>query len=95
MKWQKFKSQHTKTTFTFYLALIENNLFHGTIILFIIYELGKTYIWRAISVAIRSKGETVLTVASSGIASLLIPGGEQLILDLQLPLILMRILPAI
>jgi ATP-dependent DNA helicase PIF1 len=37
---------------------------------------GKTYIWRALSAALRSKGEIVLTVASSGIASLLIPGGR-------------------
>jgi ATP-dependent DNA helicase PIF1 len=37
---------------------------------------GKTYIWRALSVALRSKGEIVLTVASSGIAALLIPGGR-------------------
>ncbi|KAL7085427.1 hypothetical protein ACP275_14G281600 [Erythranthe tilingii] len=36
---------------------------------------GKTYIWRTLSAALRSKGEIVLTVASSGIASLLIPGG--------------------
>jgi ATP-dependent DNA helicase PIF1 len=37
---------------------------------------GKTYIWRALSAALRSKGEIVLAVASSGIASLLIPGGR-------------------
>ncbi|KAL7120574.1 hypothetical protein ACP275_02G130000 [Erythranthe tilingii] len=37
---------------------------------------GKPYIWRTLSAALRSKGEIVLTVASSGIASLLIPGGR-------------------
>jgi len=37
---------------------------------------GKTFIWRAMSAALRSKGDIVLTVASSGIASLLIPGGR-------------------
>jgi ATP-dependent DNA helicase PIF1 len=37
---------------------------------------GKTYIWRALSAALRSTGEIVLAVASSGIASLLIPGGR-------------------
>ncbi|MCH79314.1 helicase-like protein, partial [Trifolium medium] len=37
---------------------------------------GKTYIWRALSAAIRSRGEIVLAVASSGIAALLIPGGR-------------------
>ncbi|XP_075096423.1 uncharacterized protein LOC107797244 [Nicotiana tabacum] len=37
---------------------------------------GKTFIWRTLSSAIRSKGDIVLTVASSGIASLLLPGGR-------------------
>ncbi|KAH0682655.1 hypothetical protein KY290_021244 [Solanum tuberosum] len=37
---------------------------------------GKTYIWKTLSAAIRSKGDVVLTVASSGIASLLLPGGR-------------------
>uniref|UniRef100_A0A0V0IDP9 ATP-dependent DNA helicase n=1 Tax=Solanum chacoense TaxID=4108 RepID=A0A0V0IDP9_SOLCH len=37
---------------------------------------GKTFIWRTLSAAIRSKGDIVLTVASSGIASLLLPGGR-------------------
>ncbi|XP_019149748.1 PREDICTED: ATP-dependent DNA helicase PIF2-like [Ipomoea nil] len=37
---------------------------------------GKTFLWRALSYALRSKGEIVLNVASSGIASLLLPGGR-------------------
>ncbi|KAL8143786.1 hypothetical protein V2J09_016818 [Rumex salicifolius] len=37
---------------------------------------GKTFIWRALSTCIRFKGEIVLTVASSGNATLLIPGGR-------------------
>ncbi|XP_058746103.1 uncharacterized protein LOC131618973 [Vicia villosa] len=37
---------------------------------------GKTYMWRTLSSAIRSKKKIVLTVASSGIASLLLPGGR-------------------
>ncbi|XP_019166684.1 PREDICTED: uncharacterized protein LOC109162437 [Ipomoea nil] len=37
---------------------------------------GKTFLWKTISAAIRSKGEIVLNVASSGIASLLLPGGR-------------------
>ena len=37
---------------------------------------GKTYIWKTLSAAIRCKGEIVLNVASSGIASLLLPGGR-------------------
>ncbi|CAH9125196.1 unnamed protein product, partial [Cuscuta epithymum] len=37
---------------------------------------GKTFVWNTLSAAIRSKGEIVLNVASSGIASLLLPGGR-------------------
>ncbi|XP_057747327.1 uncharacterized protein LOC130966529 [Arachis stenosperma] len=37
---------------------------------------GKTFVWNTILVAPRSKGQIVLTVASSGIASLLLPGGR-------------------
>jgi phosphoribosylanthranilate isomerase len=36
---------------------------------------GKTFIWRALSAAIRSRGDIVLTVTSSGIVALLMPGG--------------------
>ncbi|XP_075077051.1 uncharacterized protein LOC142163805 [Nicotiana tabacum] len=46
---------------------------------FFLYDFGgtcKTFIWRTLSSAIRSKGDIVLTVASSGIASLLLPGGR-------------------
>ncbi|XP_075099153.1 uncharacterized protein LOC142176018 [Nicotiana tabacum] len=38
---------------------------------------GKTFIWRTLSSAIRSRGDIVLTVASSEIASLLLPGGRK------------------
>lgn len=47
--------------------------------LFFLYGYGgtsKTFIRRAISAAIRSKEDIVLTVASSGTSSLLIPGGR-------------------
>ncbi|CAH9137148.1 unnamed protein product [Cuscuta epithymum] len=37
---------------------------------------GKTYLWRTLFAALRSKGQIVLNVASSGIASLLLPGGR-------------------
>ncbi|KAM3238168.1 hypothetical protein P3L10_013198 [Capsicum annuum] len=37
---------------------------------------GKTFIWRTLSSVIRSKRDIVLTVASSGIASLLLPEGQ-------------------
>ena len=37
----------------------------------------KTFMWRTLSSALRSAKKIVLTVASSGIASLLFPGGRQ------------------
>lgn len=37
---------------------------------------GKTFLWKTLSTAIRSKGKIVLNVASSGIASLLLNGGR-------------------
>ena len=37
---------------------------------------GKTFLWCALSSYIRAKGEIVINVASSGIASLLLPGGR-------------------
>ncbi|XP_020082082.1 uncharacterized protein LOC109705725 [Ananas comosus] len=37
---------------------------------------GKTYLWRTIIAKLRSEGRIVLAVASSGIASLLLPGGR-------------------
>ncbi|CAL0330206.1 unnamed protein product [Lupinus luteus] len=37
---------------------------------------GKTHMWRTLTYALRSQKQIVLTVASSGIASLLLPGGR-------------------
>ncbi|XP_031108559.1 ATP-dependent DNA helicase PIF1-like [Ipomoea triloba] len=37
---------------------------------------GKTFLWKTLSAALRSRREIVLNVASSGIASLLLPGGR-------------------
>ncbi|XP_020963415.1 uncharacterized protein LOC110265024 [Arachis ipaensis] len=36
--------------------------------------IGKTFVWKTLSSALRSRGQIVLTVASSGMASLLLPG---------------------
>ncbi|XP_070043259.1 uncharacterized protein [Nicotiana tomentosiformis] len=46
---------------------------------FFLYGFGgtcKTFIWRTLSSAIKSRGDIVLTIASSGIASLLLSGGR-------------------
>ena len=37
---------------------------------------GKTYIWRTLASSLREKNQIVIMVASSGIASLLLPGGR-------------------
>ncbi|XP_031096932.1 ATP-dependent DNA helicase PIF2-like [Ipomoea triloba] len=37
---------------------------------------GKTFLWKTLSATLRSQGEIVINVASSGIASLLLPGGK-------------------
>ncbi|XP_012837527.1 PREDICTED: uncharacterized protein LOC105958070, partial [Erythranthe guttata] len=37
---------------------------------------GKTFLWKTLSAAVRSKGKIVINVASSGIASLLLPVGR-------------------
>jgi len=42
---------------------------------------GKTFVWKTLSSTIHSNSDIVLTVASSGIASILLPGVEQHILE--------------
>ncbi|XP_074293619.1 uncharacterized protein LOC141620717 [Silene latifolia] len=37
---------------------------------------GKTFLWKTLCAGIRSKGEIVIAVASSGIAAILVPGGR-------------------
>ncbi|XP_075106828.1 uncharacterized protein LOC107832100 [Nicotiana tabacum] len=47
--------------------------------LFFLYDhggTGKTFIWKTLSFGVRSKGDIVINVASSSIASLLLPGGR-------------------
>nr|XP_009631581.1 ATP-dependent DNA helicase pif1-like [Nicotiana tomentosiformis] len=47
---------------------------------------GKIFIWKTLSSSIRSRGDIVLIVASSGIASLLLPGGRIVHSTLAIPL---------
>ncbi|GAU47108.1 hypothetical protein TSUD_403410 [Trifolium subterraneum] len=46
---------------------------------------GKTYMWRTLASSLRSKQEIVLTVATSGIAALLLPGGRTAHSKFKLP----------
>ncbi|KAF1860373.1 hypothetical protein Lal_00037712 [Lupinus albus] len=50
----------------------------GTFFLYGYGGTGKTFIWKTLASVLRSENHIVLTVASSGIASLLLPGGGQL-----------------
>jgi hypothetical protein len=51
---------------------------------------GKTYLWKTISYRLRSEGKIVLNVASSGIASILLPGGRTTHSQFSLPLVLTK-----
>jgi len=51
---------------------------------------GKTYLWNALSFRLRSEGLIVLNVASSGIASLLLPGGRTAHSQFAIPLVLVE-----
>ncbi|GJY75445.1 ATP-dependent DNA helicase PIF1-like protein [Tanacetum coccineum] len=64
-----------KIVYTRVISAVENNK-GGFFFLYGYGGTGKTYIWKTLSAAIRSKGEIVLNVASSGIASLLLTGGR-------------------
>ncbi|XP_028807349.1 uncharacterized protein LOC114762065 [Neltuma alba] len=47
---------------------------------------GKTYLWQALCASLRSEGKIVLSVASSGIASLLLPNGKTAHSQFAIPL---------
>ncbi|XP_074301448.1 uncharacterized protein LOC141632834 [Silene latifolia] len=47
---------------------------------------GKTFLWKTLCAGIRSKGEIVIAVASSGIASILLPGGRTAHAKLSIPI---------
>ncbi|XP_070003326.1 uncharacterized protein [Nicotiana sylvestris] len=49
-------------------------------------ETRRTFIWKTLSSCIRSRGDIVLTIASSGIASLLLSGGRTAHLRFVIPL---------
>jgi ATP-dependent DNA helicase PIF1 len=51
---------------------------------------GKTYLWKTISYRLRSEGKVVLNVASSGIASILLPGGRTAHSQFAVPLVLSK-----
>ncbi|KAI3859314.1 hypothetical protein MKW98_007695 [Papaver atlanticum] len=49
---------------------------------------GKTYLWRTLIASLRGQSKIVLAVASSGIASLLLPGGRTAHSRFKIPMIL-------
>ncbi|GAU49905.1 hypothetical protein TSUD_139610 [Trifolium subterraneum] len=68
-------------------VLIDGILYHRRIAL---NDPGKTYLWKTISYRLRSEGKIVLNVASSGIASILLPGGRTAHSQFGLPLSLSK-----
>lgn len=61
--------------------------------MFFIYGYGgtsKTFMWKTLASALRSQGHIVLTVASSGIASLLLPGWRMAHLRFAIPVLTMQ-----
>jgi ATP-dependent DNA helicase PIF1 len=51
---------------------------------------GKTFLWKTLSYRLRSEGKIVLNVASSGIASILLPGGKTAHSQFGIPLVLTK-----
>ncbi|XP_074313927.1 uncharacterized protein LOC141649130 [Silene latifolia] len=47
---------------------------------------GKTFLWKTLCAGIRSKGEIIIAVASSGIAAILLPGGRTTHARLSIPI---------
>ncbi|XP_058753699.1 uncharacterized protein LOC131626879 [Vicia villosa] len=64
-----------RTVFNTIIGVV-NNERGGVFFLYGYGGTGKTYIWRTLASCIRSRKQICLTVASSGIACLLLPGGR-------------------
>lgn len=77
-KHAKLFSGLNKEQLTIYCAVV-SSVYENNGDLFFVYGHGgteKTYLWQTIIARLRSEGKIVLVVASSGIASLLLPGGR-------------------
>jgi hypothetical protein len=57
------------------IGVVDNGI-ESMFFFMVMVELGKRILWRTISYKLRSEGKIVLNVASSGIASILLPGGR-------------------
>ncbi|XP_031116779.1 uncharacterized protein LOC116020446 [Ipomoea triloba] len=75
---EKMESQLTDEQFVVYDTILSDIQNHrgGLFFVYGYGGTGKTFVWKALSSKIRSAGDIVLNVASSGIASLLLPGGR-------------------
>ncbi|XP_031127813.1 uncharacterized protein LOC116029909 [Ipomoea triloba] len=75
---EKMESQLTDEQFVVYDTILSDiqNQSGGLFFVYGYGGTGKTFVWKALSSKIRSAGDIVLNVASSGIASLLLPGGQ-------------------
>ncbi|KAD5803352.1 hypothetical protein E3N88_14712 [Mikania micrantha] len=70
-----FSLSSSKFQDTDIITAVENNI-GGIFFVYGYGGTGKTFLWKTLSTCIRSKGQIVINVASSGIASLLLTGGR-------------------
>ncbi|XP_071708564.1 uncharacterized protein [Rutidosis leptorrhynchoides] len=68
-------TEEQRDTYNTILNAVEKQI-GGVLFLYRYGGTGKTFLWKTLSTALRSKGVIVLDVASSGIEALLLPGGR-------------------
>lgn len=74
-----------KDAYNIIIKFVDNNN-RGRFFIYGYGGIGKTYVWRTLSASICSKWHIVLTVAPSGIASLLLTGGCTVHLRFVIPI---------
>ncbi|XP_071736311.1 ATP-dependent DNA helicase PIF1-like [Rutidosis leptorrhynchoides] len=84
-----FPSYNTRNISENHLIIDELSYDKSTGAVFFLYGYGgtgKTFLWKTLTAALRSKGEIVLNVATSGIAALLLSGGRTAHSRFRIPL---------
>ena len=74
-EWIKMLTPEQKSIYDNIIGVVHENI-GGVFFVYGFGGTGKTFFWKILSAALRSKGDIVLNVASSGIASLLLEGGR-------------------
>ncbi|EOA19212.1 hypothetical protein CARUB_v100066440mg, partial [Capsella rubella] len=74
-RWVKQMTDEQKQIYEEIMEAVDNDM-GGVFFVYGFGGTGKTFIYKTLSAALRSRGSIVLNVASSGIASLLLAGGR-------------------